>query len=500
MNEQSSRNSESEAAVSRDASTVDQDYHSWIASIDSALAAGALPDAEHQLRRLVAEYPDRAGGHLKLGEVLEASGQLEAARKCAERAIALKPDEFDGYFLKGSVLIRENRFPEAVLCFNHGVQLNPLLGGCISDLLRGFREEAVRGGEAVLARDPADFNSLLVLGRFRYLDGRAEESAGLLARALALRPSDANAAYCLSFAELALGRFHEGWGHYEARFGTGQASFPVRGFREPRWDGADLGGRTILLHAEQGIGDTLQFIRYASLVEERGGRVVVECQRPVRPLVEAHSAVAQAVAQGEPLPGFDVHVPLMSLPSLLHTTIETIPNETPYLSVPKGMPVTLSPRRPGCRRIGLVWAGNPGLETDLSRSITLNQLDTVLQLDGIDFYSLQVGPAACQIDLFGYRDRIIDLKSQLSDFARTAAAVAEMDLVLSVDTAVAHLAGALGAKVWLLLPYASEWRWLRDRQDCPWYPGMTLFRQPKPDHWAAVVTEIRDALIRTSGV
>ncbi len=463
------------------------------------MTAGAFVDAERQLRRLVAAYPDRAAGHLKLGELLEALGQLGAARKCAERAIELKPDGFDGYFLKGSVLIRENRFPEAVLCFNHGVQLNPLLAGCISETLRGFREEAVRGCESVLARDPADFNALLVLGRFRYLDGRAEVSAGLLARALQLRPSDANAAYCLSFAELAFGRFREGWRHYEARFGTGQASFPVRGFREPQWDGTDLAGRTILLHAEQGIGDTLQFIRYAALVEQRGGRVVVECQRSVIRLVEEHASVAQVVAQGEPLPRFDVQVPLMSLPSLFQTTLETIPNATPYLSVPKGMTVTLRARRPGRRRVGLVWAGNPGLETDLSRSIPLDQFDPVLRLGEVDFYSLQIGPAACQIDLFGYCDRIIDLQSQLSDFARTAAAVAEMDLVLSVDTAVAHLAGALGAKVWLLLPYASEWRWLRDRLDCPWYPSMTLFRQPKPDHWSAVLTEVRNALIQKAG-
>jgi len=431
---------------------------------------------------------------LKLGELSEGAGKLDEALAFAEAAVGLAPEAFHAYFLKGSILVRLNRFPEAVLSFNHGVQLNPALADCMVETLRGFRNEAVRSCEESLRTNPADFDSLVKLARFRYLEGRAKESIVLLDRALLLRPGDPNAEYALAFSQLLLGQFENGWRNYESRFRTGQSAFPIRSFSQPRWNGEDLKGGTILLHSEQGVGDTIQFVRYASLVEKRGGRVLVECPRSVKRLVETHSSVLEVVALGDQLPRFDIQIPLLSLPAVFQTTLHTVPNHVPYLQVPNAAEMEVGWSVSGRLRVGLVWAGNPRLETDLIRSITLDRFSPLWDLPNVEYYSLQVGPASRQLCLTDCRQQVNDLAPQLTDFALTASAIEQLDLIISVDTAVAHLAGALGKVVWLLLPFAPEWRWMLDREDSPWYPTMRLFRQSRPDDWTEAVVRVRDAL------
>ena len=453
-----------------------------------------LADAESCLRRLVKLKPDSALAHLKLATVLEGANRLEEAQIHAETAIRCLPENPEAYLCLGTILIRRNQVSDAVPFFNHAVQLDPAAGACAVQMLRAVLNEGTRGWENRLATDPSDFDALLSLAKIRYSEKKPLEAIALLERALAVQPGEPNAEYALAFAELLLARFETGWKHYEARLRTGQRQFPNRKFLQPAWHGEDLGGQTIFLHAEQGVGDTIQFVRYAPMVAERGGRVVLECQPALKPLLEAFRGVHRLIVQGESLPPSDVQVPLLSLPAIFRTTLKSIPNQVPYLRIPDSVPFEL-PATPRDRlKVGVVWAGNPALQNDLVRSVALNELSPLFSMQTISFFSLQVGPARRQLAMSKDAARIIDLAPRLSDFAKTAAAISRLDLIISVDTAVAHLAGALAKPIWLMLPFAPEWRWLLDRKDSPWYPSMRLFRQPAPDDWASVVTRIVDEI------
>jgi hypothetical protein len=262
------------------------------------------------------------------------------------------------------------------------------------------------------------------------------------------------------------------------------------------WRGESLGGKTILLHAEQGFGDSLMLLRYAPLVAARGGRVVVEVPRALERLAARLAGGPYTlVAAGQPLPAFDLHCPLMSLPLAFGTTPETIPAAVPYFSAAPDAIARWRARLATAAgmKIGIVWAGNPVHLNDASRSIALDRLASLFELPETQWYSLQVGERASDLAKLP-AGRITDLAPDLTDFAETAAAISALDLVISVDTAVAHLAGALGHAVWILLPFDPDWRWLLERGDSPWYPTARLFRQPKRGDWDSVVHALRDAL------
>jgi tetratricopeptide (TPR) repeat protein len=451
-----------------------------------------LADAESCLRRLVAIDPNSALAHLKLATALEGMNELEQAQFHAETAVRCAPENPEAYLCLGSILVRRNQVSDAVPFFNHAVQLDPVAGACAAQMLKEVLSEGQRAWEKRLASDPEDFDALSSLAKIRYSEKQPLEAIALLERALAVRPGEPNAEYALGFAELLLGRFETGWKHYEARFRTGQPQFPNRKFVQPVWRGEELGGRTIFVHAEQGVGDTIQFVRYVSLVAERGGRVVLECQSALKPLLETLRSVHHLVAQHETLPPFELQTPLLSLPAIFGTTLKTIPHQVPYLRVPDRAPFQLPAHSEGDLKVGFVWAGNPTLQNDLVRSVPLNQLSPLFSMPKISFFSLQVGPASRQLAQWRDAHRIIDLKPQLLDFAATAAAIRQLDLVISVDTAVAHLTGALAKPVWLLLPFAPEWRWLLGRTDSPWYPTMRLYRQSESENWTEVVERVRE--------
>ena len=452
---------------------------------------GLLREAETFLQRTLECEPDSALGHLKLATVLETLGRLDEAQLHAQAATRLSPENPEAYLCLGTILIRRNRLSDAVPFFNHAVQLNPSLGPCAASTLRQFLDEGVRSWENRLESNPSDFDALLSLAKIRYSERRPHDAVTLLERALAVKPGDPNARYALGFTQLLLGEFEQGWKNYEARFKTGQKEFPDRQFAQPRWTGENLEGRTILVFAEQGLGDTLQFLRYTSLIAERGSRIVLQCQPVLKPLIETCSWIQTVVAPGDPLPPFHFQIPLLSLPAVFKTSLESIPNRVPYLRVPGNAAFELPSTPPGRMKIGLVWAGNPVLQNDLVRSIPLATLSPLWSLPNASFFSLQVGPASLQLAMAPHTRRPIDLKPFLSDFAKTAAAVQRLDLVISVDTAVAHLGGTLGKPVWLLLPFAPEWRWLLDREDSPWYPTMRLYRQRKADDWEDVIERVR---------
>jgi hypothetical protein len=309
-----------------------------------------------------------------------------------------------------------------------------------------------------------------------------------------LRPSWALAKYNLGINRLLQGDFAQGWGLYESRFNAPDLGQNFLEFPQPRWDGGELNGRRILLHTEQALGDAIQFIRYAPLVAQRGGKVMLQVQPELAGLFSQIPNIEQITIFGQPAPAFDVHCPLLSLPSIFATTIESIPAPIPYLSADAQQSRQWRDRLKNETRlkIGIVWAGRPTYQNDRTRSMALETLAPLNQVPDIALYSLQKGPAAEQLSRASFS--VIDWTSELRDFTDTAALIDPLDLVISVDTAVAHLAGAMGKRVWLMLPFVPDWRWMLNRIDSPWYPTMRLFRQPNLGNWNAVVQEFVRAL------
>jgi hypothetical protein len=292
------------------------------------------------------------------------------------------------------------------------------------------------------------------------------------------------------------GDFKHGFAEYEWRWESEQLRANKRNFPQPLWRGQEsVAGKTVLLHAEQGMGDTIQFCRYAPLLAERGARVILEVQKPLRELLSTLAGVAQVVSAGDPLPDFDMHCPLLSLPLAFETEPAAIPAATPYLSASpqllKDWERRLGPHdRP---RVGLVWSGSTFLKNDRNRSIALSALLPLLDIDAT-FISLQKDVRAKDAVTLQDRTDIRDVRDELKDFTDTAALVSHLDLVISVDTSVGHLAGALAKPVWMLLPYVPDWRWQLDRDDSPWYPTARLFRQDEARSWQGVVARVHAAL------
>jgi len=322
--------------------------------------------------------------------------------------------------------------------------------------------------------------------------GYVTEAVACLARAVELAPENAEAHWNYANALLWAGDFEKGFAEYEWRFRRLNRGERQMGL--PRWTGEDLGGRTILLTLEQGLGDAIHFIRFARDVAARGGRVVVECQPALRSLLATAEGVAATVTPGEVLADAACYAPLMSLPTLLGLRLETLPPPAPYLSVPKGAH-SFNLEGDGYK-VGLVWRGNPLHEADDRRSVSLDLLAALLDVPNVLWFSLQVGDAAGEIAGSPWAGRIVDLGPRLTDFAATASAVRSLDLVISVDTAVAHLAGALGVPVWTLISEANDWRWLARRSDTPWYTSMRLFRQHRGRNWQTALANIKTGLTR----
>ncbi len=337
------------------------------------------------------------------------------------------------------------------------------------------------------------------LGNAFQCQRRLDDAADCYRRALELQPDFAGAHYNQSLLQLLLGDFVHGWPEYQ-RWSSQTPERVLRHFPQPIWDGQPLDGKTILLHAEQGFGDTLQFIRYARLVKHRGGTVIVECQPDLATLLANACGSDCVIPRGQPLPKFDVHAPLMSLPAILGTTLKTIPADVPYL---KSDPQRAAHWRDELTgdgfKIGLVWQGNPLHKNDCFRSLRLEHFAALAGVPGVRLFSLQKGSGSEQVAALSGRWPIVDLAPRLRDFSETAAVMENFDLVISCDSSPAHLAGALGVPTWLALPTASEWRWLLDRDDSPWYPSLRLYRQQRVGDWAEVIERMRQDLVQLLG-
>ena len=459
---------------------------------------GRSTEAAESLRRAIALQPNYAAAHVNLGNLLREQGDLDAAIEWCRKAIAAEPGLVDAHTGLAFALQQRGHLAEAAEGYRRALELKPDHADALCNLgalLNGFDryEEAAENYRRVLADHPDHAAAHCNMGVALMARNEIEGAVECYRRAIGLNPEFADAQWNLSLAQLVQGDFANGWRGYEWRLRTKRHA--PRGFEQPVWDGGPLAGQTILLHREQGLGDTIQFMRYAPLVAARGGRVVLEVPPQLARLAAGIKGVAEIVVAGERLPHFDLHCPLLSLPDRFGTTLATIPAELPYLTPdPEAVEHWRLKLGDGPRlKVGIAWAGNRSHKNDRNRSVAIERLLPILEVPGIRWFSLQVGERAGDVARLPI-GMVADLSGQLGDFGDTAAVIANLDLVIAVDTAVAHLAGALGRPVWTMLAFAPDWRWLLDRGDSPWYPSSRLFRQARPGDWDGVLSQIRQAL------
>ncbi len=427
--------------------------------------------------------------------VQHGAGNLEAAVELYRRMVELSPAISEVHSNLGVALFDLGRLDEAVAAFRLAIQLKPDSAEAHSNIgyalqEQGRHEEAAAALRRAIALKGDYAEAYSNLGNVLQQQGKTGEALEALHQATAVDPGHAKAHNNLAQILLRSGDYAAGWAEYEWRWYA--VHLAPRSYAQPRWDGSPLAERTLLLYAEQGVGDTMQFVRYVPLVAALGGRVVLEVPRALVSLME--QLPATVVAAGDAIPAFDVHLPLMSLPRLFGTTVDTIPNQMPYLTPPPDRLAALAapPAAAGLPRVGFAWAGNAQHPNDRKRSIPFRAIRPLLEVPGIQAFSLQVGRDGGEAAACG----AVDLAPGLADFADTAAWIDRMDLCVCADTAVAHLAGAMGRPVWVLLPFAPDWRWMLDRADSPWYPTARLFRQASSGDWGDVVRRVAGELGR----
>jgi tetratricopeptide (TPR) repeat protein len=498
------------------------------------MAQGDAQAAAACFRQAIARAPREAEFHNNLAAALLDCGDAESAAAAARTALAQRPDYAEAHNTRGTALRALDRTAEAIAAFRAAIAARPdfaeahnNLGAALAEA--GDADAAIASATRALALRPdypAALNNLATALRDA---GRLPDSIAAYRRALALQPDYAEAEMNLGMALLAAGDLPAGWAALEARWRTANLRGEQRGFPQPHWRGEPAAGRTLLIHAEQGFGDTLQFCRYAPLAAARGLEVILEVQPPLVRLLRGLPGVTRVVPRGEALPAFDLHCPMLSLPLALGTTLADVPAQVPYLqaepraaadwaarlsgvvastAAPGSAPASANPDAPSPAwpgptappkplRVGLAWAGNPraGIAAltavDRRRSLPPALLAPLLAVPGVRFLSLQKDAGAAGLP-------IEDDMPEMTDFADTAALVANLDLVISVDTAVAHLAGALGRPVWLLDRFGPCWRWLTGRSDSPWYPTLRIYRQPAPGDWPSVIAAVRAELARAA--
>jgi tetratricopeptide (TPR) repeat protein len=435
-----------------------------------------------------------------LGVVLKDQGKLDEAMTAYRQAIRIKPDYAEPYSNLGYALWEQGKLDEAVVACRQAIRLKPALAEAHSNLGialkdQGKLDEAVTACRQAIRIKPDFADAHSNLGIALKDQGKLEDAVAACREAIRFRPDYAEAHWSEALLSLLIGDFERGWTKSEWRWKSPSSGLLRRNFAQPLWLGAEtIEQKTILLHSEQGLGDTIQFCRYVPLVAARGARVILEVEEPLRQLISGLAGVSQCVSKGEALPHFDLHCPLLSLPLAFGTRLDTIPSTTPYLRAPthgQDWEKQLGPKvRP---RIGLAWSGNPRHRDDRKRSVELNAMLPLLDV-AATFVALQRDVRAGDEAALKERSDILNLGPLLASFAHAATLISHLDLVISVDTSVAHLAGALGCPVWVLLPFVPDWRWLLGRDDSPWYPTARLFRQTAPGEWRGVVNRVRAAL------
>jgi Flp pilus assembly protein TadD len=438
---------------------------------------------------------------VNIGAALQGVGRLEEARAAYEAALAIRPDFPEALNNLATVLRPQKRTEEAIAACRRALSLRPAYPAAFNNLGMALQDNGQYDPAIAAFREALN----LLPGRMEYLNnlavavkdaGRPDDAIGILREALALHPDSPQTHWNLGISLLLAGDMEKGWPEYERRWDVPGLQEARRHTSLPTWDGRELHGKRIVIWSEQGLGDTIQFVRYADLAAGRGGRVVLQVQPELKQLLQGLPTVEALVTTDDPTPEADVQCPLLNLPLTLRTTLATIPATIPYL--------TADPRRVEQWRVrvgtdahqlkvGLAWAGRPTHANDRNRSMPLAALAPLSQVPGARFFSLQKGKAAEPATAPPAGLPLTDWTHELTDLADTAAFISNLDLIVTVDTSIAHLAGALGTRTWLLLPFAPDWRWMLGRSDSPRYPTMRLFRQPRFGDWASVVEDVLTA-------
>ena len=456
---------------------------------------------------MAVEYVERAIGlkggaaafHNNLGEAFRALHRIPEAVTCCRRALQLNPDFAEARNNLGAAFKEQGNLAEAIACYRRALDRKPdfaeahyNLGVAVND--QGQLDEAIACYRRALELKPDYAEAHTNLGVALGDQGKLDEAAACYRRILARMPDFAEARWNQSLLSLLTGDFPQGWAGYQWRW-KAKICQP-RDFPQPLWDGQPLEGKTILLHAVQGLGDTIQFIRYATLVKKAGARVLVECQKPLVRLLAGCRGVDALIGRGDELPPFDVQAPLLSLPGIFGTSLETIPADVPYLFADSGLAEHWRRELASIAafKIGIAWRGSPIHRNDRARSFPLSCFEPLANLPGIHLFSLQKGPGAEELQAACDHFPVAELGSRLNDFMDTAAVMRNLDLVITCDTSIAHLAGALGVPVWVAMPLVPDWRWLLGRDDSPWYPAMRLFRQKSLGDWSGVFGKIEAEL------
>ncbi len=486
-----------------------------------------------EVLRIAPDFPD-PDFYFQFGNTLKMLKKYDQALPHYQKAIQLRPTMVVAYNNLGSTLTEMGKRREGIDCYRTCLKIDPSHVETHFNLANALKEEgqideAVRHYQRAIQLDPGCYQAHYNLGKVLTDQGRLEEGLRHFLRALQLQPAMAaariNAAYlyqelgeaekALDFLEeglhrhrqhvemrwnrsillLLLGRYAEAWDDYEMRWKRG--SLKPRTFTQPVWTGEPLPEGTLLVYCEQGMGDAIQFVRFLPRVRRRVGRLVLECPAALKTLLATIPEIDEPVTFGEPLPHFDRQIALLSLPRIFRTSLETIPNRVPYLGVPPEKRAFMEANLPlssTTLNVGLVWRGNPRHPKNRDRSCPLDHFAPLASLPGLRLYSLQKETEQGELERVFPGGEVTDVAPLLNDFADTAAAISLLDLVISVDTSVAHLAGALGKPVWILLAYAPDWRWLLHREDSPWYPTARLFRQPGRGDWNTVIQKLQKQL------
>tara|TARA_Y100000310_G_scaffold303059_1_gene341035 strand:+ start:1791 stop:3146 length:1356 start_codon:yes stop_codon:yes gene_type:complete len=434
---------------------------------------------------------------LRLGSEKHKKGDLSGAGEIYEGVLALEPGNADAWHLLGVVDHQFGRRKEAIEKITKAIELNPRVGmyycnlGMVYDSL-GNIEFAKRNFEKALSL--GEFGNAYLahynLGVYCKEEGNFMGALEHYDKSIELNGEFAEACWNRGLVLLLLGRFGEGWKDYEYRFRKKTPS-DSRSFHGEKWKGESLEGKKILIVSEQGCGDNIQFVRYLPLVNERGGKVVLECKKELRKLFEGLSGVDEFVNSDLSEIDYDFYIHLMSLPGIFNTDLNSIPGEVPYLKSNSELVEKFKKSFLGDDfKVGIVWAGNPEQENDGNRSASFEKFKSLIGIPGVKLFSLQKGRAVEELNDFS----VVDLSEDLGDFSDTAAVIENLDLVISVDTSVAHLAGALGKETWVLLTRVPDWRWGLQGDDCAWYPGMRLFRQKEKGDWDSLVGEVKGEL------
>jgi Flp pilus assembly protein TadD len=460
--------------------------------------AGNWEGAIAASRRATELSPNLAGAHSNLGNAYHGIGELDQAVACYRKALELAPCNVP--FLNNlAVVLREQKhFAESIEVCRNAIRIQPNdaqshtnLGSALASIGQSDEAEAEYKHSLVLRPDHPE--TCTDLGHVYYFRGDFNRAVEVYRQVLRRNPNDAQAHWSLALILLTCGQFAEGWQHYEWRWRVKELRMRLR-TEHPIWNGSDLNGKTILIHNEQGFGDTIQFIRYLPRIAARGAKIILACQPELFGLLEKLPYIDRCVPNDQPAPACDVCCPLLSLPGMLGTRAENIPSQISYLSAAPEKTaywrIRLSENNR--KKIGLVWAGRPTHANDRNRSMSLDSLAGLAAIQNAHWISLQKGEAAGQIKTAPFA--ISDWTNELNDFSDTAALIANLDLVICVDTAIAHLAGALGKPAWVLLPLVPDWRWMIGRADSPWYPSVRLFRQDRVGDWRAPIEKIREAL------